>query len=452
MCPKRRSAFVSGLSRWLSSREHPGPFYTDEEAADRVERDYRWNLAVNLADNAAFFLGMSLISANTIVPLFLSKLTASTIPIGLAAMMAQGGWAVPQLLTASWVERLPEKRLMVTRLGFFTERVPMGMIVLAALLAAWTPGLALVFFLIVYGWRSFGSGVIAAAWQDMIARIFPTERRGRFWGTALALGTGCGLLGSAVTAWLLAHLDFPTSFVAIWSLAAVAVLVSWVFVTLTREPAQAPPPVAGGQSHVLGRLPGLLAADLPFRRYLVARVLLSLGAMAQGFVTLAALRTWQVPDSAVAGYTAALMIGQTASNLGAGFIADRRGHKLPLELAAAAGLAAYLLAWLAPTAEWYYLVFALVGASLGAVHVSGMLIVIEFAPRAQRPTYLGLANTISGLAIMAGPLLGTWLAGIGFPLLFALTATLNLSALLMLHWGVREPRHDGRTTGLPRTV
>jgi MFS family permease len=452
MQPRQSHHLLARLARWLLPREPSGPLYTDEEAAVLVARNYRWNLTVNLADNAVFFMAMSLISANTIVPLFLSKLTTSTIPIGLAAMMSQAGWLVPQLLTAGWVERLPEKRLMVTRLGLLTERVPMWLIVGAALLAAWMPGLAVIVFLMAYGWRSFGSGVVATAWQDMIARVFPAERRGRFWGTALALGTGCGILGSAVTAWLLSRLDFPTSFVVIWLLAAPAVMASWVLVGLTREPAQAPDSTSADLRHVLGRLPGLLAADRPFRRYIVARILLSLGAMAQGFVTLAALRTWHVSDSAVAAYTAALMVGQAVSNLGTGFLADRHGHKLPLELAAAASLVAYLAAWLAPSAGWYYAVFFLIGAGLGAINVSGMLIVMEFALPAQRPTYMGLANTVSGLAAMAGPLLATWLAGVGFPLLFVLTGALNLAALVMLRWGVQEPRRAIRSAGLSRAL
>ena len=74
------------------------------------------------------------------------------------------------------------------------------------------------------------------------------------------------------------------------------------------------------------------------------------------------------------------------------------------------------------------------------INVSGMLIVMEFAPPAQRPTYMGLANTVSGLATMVGPLVAMWLAGVSFALLFALAASLNLLAMLMLHWGVREPR------------
>jgi hypothetical protein len=53
---------------------------------------------------------------------------------------------------------------------------------------------------------------------------------------------------------------------------------------------------------------------------------------------------------------------------------------------------------------------------------------------------MGLANTVSGLATMVGPLVAMWLAGVSFALLFALAASLNLLAMLMLHWGVREPR------------
>ena len=41
-------------------------------------------------------------------------------------MIANGGWFVPQLLTANTVEQLPRKKPVVVRLGFLLERLPSG--------------------------------------------------------------------------------------------------------------------------------------------------------------------------------------------------------------------------------------------------------------------------------------------------------------------------------------
>jgi predicted MFS family arabinose efflux permease len=72
-----------------------------------------------------------------------------------------------------------------------------------------------------------------------------------------------------------------------------------------------------------------------------------------------------------------------------------------------------------------------------------MLVVMEFGEPARRPTYLGLANTGTGLAGMTGPMLGALLAGWSYDWLFALSAGVNLAALAVLRWWVREPRWAG---------
>jgi hypothetical protein len=51
-----------------------------------------------------------------------------------------------------------------------------------------------------------------------------------------------------------------------------------------------------------------------------------------------------------------------------------------------------------------------------------------------------MANTTLGLVSTVAPLLGAWLAGIGYGWLFAIGAAINLIALAAMRWWVREPR------------
>jgi hypothetical protein len=136
-----------------------------------MRRHYRWNFSVNLLDGASFWFGLSFISATTIIPLFISKLTDSALAIGLAAVIAEGGWYLPQLFTANLVERLPRKKAMVVNLGLFLERFPVFLLVAAALVASRSPGLALIIFFVGYSSHGLGAGLVATSWQDLIARI-----------------------------------------------------------------------------------------------------------------------------------------------------------------------------------------------------------------------------------------------------------------------------------------
>lgn len=429
------------ILRRLLQMDRPVARRDESEIAAEVERNYRWNFAVNLLDGASFWFGVSFISSATIVPLFISKLTDSQWAIGAAAMIAQGAWFLPQLFTANFVERLSRKKPVVVNLGFILERVPMWVIVGAALLAGRFPLAALVLFLLAYAWHGFGAGVVATAWQDLLARCFPVARRGRFFGTTLFVGTGAGAAAAGFSAWLLSEFPFPQNFVYNFAIAAFFITLSWAFLALVREPVQAPTAPAISNREYLRRLPDVLRRDENFRRYLLARMVLALGSLGVGFITVAAVRRWQLPDSVGGVFTAVLLLGQTVGNLGFGLLADRFGHKLSLEMSALAALAAFAVAWFAPTPAWYYVVFALAGVSTGAIIVSGVLVVMEFCAPEKRPTYAGLTNTGVGVVSMAAPLLGAWLASVSYDWLFAISAAVNLVAFLLMRFWVREPRH-----------
>ena len=249
-----------------------------------------------------------------------------------------------------------------------------------------------------------------------------------------------GAGGAVLSAWILGRFPFSTNFVYIFAMAAASLTLSWFFLAFTREPAVPATPPSRSNREFLAGLPGIVGQDRNFRRYLVARSLLALGGMGVGFITVASVQRWQVPDSTVGLYTAAFWVGQTAGNLAFGFLADRFGHKLSLELGALASVLGFVLAWLAPSPGWMLLVFVLNGINVSALIVSGILVALEFATAQRRPTYAGLANTTAGLASIVAPLLGAWLASMGYDWVFALSAAINLAALLTLHAWVREPR------------
>lgn len=420
--------------------DRPLPVYTEAERAAFIERNFRWNATANLMDGLLYWLGLTLVSGSTIAPLFISKLTTSPVPIGLVAVLTQAGWYLPQLFTANWTERLPRRKPVAVNLGLMLERLPLWLLVVAVAVAGRQPGLSLGLFLIGYAMRALGGGATGPAWQDLIARVIPVDRRGRFWGLTSSLGVGLGVAGSLLSAWLLRSLPFPRSFLCIFALAAACLSLGWLFVAQTREPPQPVTAPRISQRQFLAGIPALIRRDAPFGRFLAARALLALAGMGIGFVTVAALRRWAVADATVGLYTAVLLVGQASGNLLFGLIGDRRGHKVSLEWAALAYAAAFALAWLAPGPAWYYAVFCLLGLAAGSVTVSGLMVVLEFSGTERRPTYVGLANTATGAASLAGPLLATGLAAVNVDWALIPSAVLSLAAWAAMRWYVAEPR------------
>jgi MFS family permease len=419
--------------------DQPIPDRSQEELDQEIEQNYRWNFTVNVLDTGSFFLSLSFFSSATIIPLFISKLTTSPIPIGIAAMLAASSWHLPQLFTANFTEKIPRQKPVVVKLGFFSERLPMWFMVAAAALAG-SPTVALVLFLVSYAWHGFGAGLIAPAWQEMVARSFPVEKRGKYLGTGMFLGTITGIAGAAVSVRLLAILRFPNNFIVIFSLGALAVMLSLIFISLTREPVPSFRPPVRTQRQFLAGLTGILRERVNFRRFLIARLILSLGAMGSGFITLSALRTWGVSDDVVGGYTGVLLFGQAIGTLLLGFLADRKGHKLSLEIAAIVSSLAFMSVWIAPSELFYYPTFIMLGFANGGMIVSGILVVMEFAEPGRRPTFIGITNFGVGIVSLIGPLLGTAISYLGFSWLFGVSALLNIAAFIGLRFWVAEPR------------
>jgi MFS family permease len=440
---------ANSLLRNLLQVDAVVPVRPAHEVDAEVERNYKWNFTVNAADGALFFLGRSFMSASTLVPLFISKLSTAPLALGLAAVITQSAWFLPQLFMANLTQRLPHKKPLVVWLGLFSERLPLVLMAAAPLLALRAPRLALVLFMLALAWHHVGAGVIAPAWQELVERCFPVNRRGFFLGFTSFAGTGTGLLGAGLCTWILVRFAFPLNFFHIFCIAAGCNAFCIFLLALTREPLPAAAPVRRTHSEFWAALPRILRTEHNFRRFLLARMLLAFGDLGLGFVLVAMVQRLNVSDSTAGIYTALMLAGTAISNLSSGWLADHYGHKFSLETAALAGVLAYSLAVWAPGLMWSYVTFALLGYGIGAMVVSGTLVVLEFGDTGERSTYIGLWNTTVGVAAAVAPLLGAGLAALGYGVVFAVGAAFNLLALLALRWWVRDPRNLHAASSAP---
>jgi MFS family permease len=408
----------------------------------QIERNYRWNFMVNALDGASFWFGMSFISSTIILPLYVSHFTNSPLLIGLIPFLSTAGYLLPQLFIANAVERASRKKFFPATIGFFLERLPIFLLAPATyFLAIGQPMLAVVMFFVLYAWHCFGAGVIIVGWQDMIAKLIPVDKRGRFFGITNFIGNGTGILGALAVPFVLYKFTFPLGYVISFTVAAALIFLSWVFLSLTREPAvhSSKPPVS--QLDYMRSLPEILRRDRNFRMYLLSQIIFSLSGMATGFLVVYTVRTWNLPDAEASGFTIALQIGLALANLFFGFFSDRKGHKLSLEICMALSALSLILAIFAPSSLWFFPIFFLRGAVNAGTFISGISIVYEFTDAENRPTYIGLANTIPGVAGTIAPLIGGWLAGaMSYQAMFILSAVIGVISWVLLRFGVHEPR------------
>ena len=408
-----------------------------------AEKNLGWNFSVNLWDITFITLGLSLISRETVIPVLVSQLTDSKLAIGLVPALWSLGFYLPQLLTANLAERMEYKKPFVMLIGSVFERLPyllIGLTVLTSAISA--PTLALVVVLAGVGLASSGAGLATPAWLDMIAKVIPVQRRGIWAGLGHGLGALMGIVGAYFVARILVSYAFPNNYALLFFLAFGLVVLSWVGLALNREPPSPLTKEVLPLQRYLGQLPAVLGRDSNYRRYLVSKSLVNLGAMSTGFFAVYGTEVFAI-DGAGVGLLTGILIGtQAIANPLWGLLGDRVGHKIVLAMAGFAITLAPLSALAAAGMPLLMLTFVFLGTYLAAEQASSLNIILEFCAPEDRPTYIGLTNTLLAPMLIIAPIFGGWLAGaLGLRVMFNIALAVAISGTLLLFFWVREPRH-----------
>ena len=250
-----------------------------------------------------------------------------------------------------------------------------------------------------------------------------------------------GIAGAALAGWFLTHFDFPLKYALCFFAAALFHFLSWSCLSLTREPESETVKEHHGLREYFKKLPEVLRRDRNYLVFLISRSVMNLGLMAVGFFIVFGFERYSLSGAQVGGLTALLVGVQAVLNLALGAIGDRFGHKIVLTVGSLAMALAALtaLVWQSSSALW--LIFSLLGVVLAADSVAGFSIIIEFGSAEDRPTYIGLTNTLLAPSRAVSPILGGWLAAaLGFSWLFAAALVASAVSMLLMGWWLKEPR------------
>ena len=411
------------------------------DAASFVRKHARHNFAMIALDYGAYSLGMSFVSVTTIAPALAERLGAPNIIIGLIPALMTVEYALPTLFFANYTERLARKLPFLLRYTIW-ERLPILFVAVAAyFLAVDSPGVVLAILFASLGLVFLTGGALTPAWMEMIAKVVATRYRARVFAVGSTLGALLGLGGALLSERFLSDYPFPVSYALCFGTGFVFLMGSFGFITLVREP-----PVSATKPHLSFRdyarqLPAVLGRDSHFAWFLASRCLGMLGGMAGGFYTVYALRDLGAPEWQVARFTFVTLAATVISTVAFGFVGDHLGHKVVLVSGGLAAIGANVLAAGASTVDLMYVVFAASAVSAAGGTVSGLNMPLEFAPEPERPTYVGLAGTLTAPFAAVGPLIGGLLADtVGYNPVFVLSAVLGIGGTLLLLLRVADPR------------
>jgi MFS family permease len=419
--------------------------FPPEQYQEYLEKHYKPNLVYNVLDTGLFCFAINVISVTVVLPAFCATLGASNTEIALIQAINMVGWFLPQLFLSLHVEKLFRKKPFICASAFM-QRLPWLLIgFFAIVLLPGSPRLFLAIFFLLFAVSSVAKGFTSIAWSEMIAKSIPPGKRGFFMGCNQTLGNACSVLGGVVVKYIMEgdHFAYPNNYAALFFLAVVVSMVSFGFLLLIREPLTEHKPNPQNLGQYFRELPSILKKDRNFSSYILSRVLGHANIMAVGFFMVYTIRAFHQPDTIIGTFVLITTVATMVSAILLGWLADARGNKLIVLLSAGSFLISILLAMFA-TALWQmYLVFILAAVGQSAYGISNNNIIYDFAPEERRPTYIGLANTLTAPIVMIFTLLGGKLADVSrfeYKLVFGIAAVFVGASIWIMLFHVTDPR------------
>jgi hypothetical protein len=392
--------------------------------------------------NGLFFnLAETLIDPTLVLVALVSRLTASPILIGLVTPLRDGAWYLPQLWLSGYVQNLPRK-LVLYRQASVVRVFAWGALAVSVFVLRDPVWLLAVFFL-TFGAYAIAAGVCGLPFTEVVAKTIPPHRRVIFFAWRLVLGGLAGIGASVMVQWLLddaSPVTFPMNF-------GVLIATGWVFVVLglyafgsVDEPADASVPPRASFGVQARRAWEIVRADHNFRRFLYLRASLLIAGAAAPFFAVYVQNELNGPRM-TGIYLATFLSANLIANVAFGRLSRRLSSRLITLAAAFIGLMMMLVVvaliaavqWWglsgAAAALWLVPAFALSGIRDSGLRVSSQPLLLEVSPPAERTLYLGLTNTLLGVALFSTSLSGVIVATFGFAALVSLALAAHIVGL-----------------------
>ena len=417
-----------------------------------ARRHLRRNFSLGLANGAFFNLSASLLDPSLVLTWLASQLTSSNFLIGLVMPINQGGWFLPQLMVSGYLQG--RERKLPLYVAMSVPRALCWASMALALFLINDQTVLLIFFYTLLTIYSLADGMAGLPFMDIVAKAIPPTRRGAFFGWRRFLGGILALGGSLVVKYVLDERwgpAFPHNFGILFLLASLIISVAMICFGLFMEPVE---PVLNQSVDLLGQMKRALhlpRRDANYARFLAVRFLATAAGMATPFYIVYAKRVLGVSAGMVGVYLTWATLAGIASTLIWGQISDRRGNRGVILLTSLVGLSMPLAALFIPLlvgrqpprVAWVPFAFTVVFVLSGVFQMGRMIgysnYLLDIAPASDRPLYIGLANTLTGLTMLASAVGGLIVDLAGLAVLFWVAAAFYAGALL-LSGKLRESR------------
>jgi len=405
-----------------------------------VWRNLRRNYAGHFIHGMLGMTGFRLVNTPTFVPAYLHMLSGSDFIVSLGTSLQQLGGVISPIAGAAQIEHR-KKILPVSMFLGTMMRVQVLGIAIAGWLLGGTPLLvSVLFFLFLLG---LFSGPQNVAFQFLLAKMIPIERRGRLQGWRNLCG---GVVAATLSYFAGKYLvggnvlgnGYSTTFALAFLLTSAGLT---IFSFLVREPE---PPTVRDRTAIRDRMRELipmLRADPGFLYFMIARTFAIASRVAQPFYIIYVARKIGMSGQTIGEMSLAFLGADTVMSLGWGYLADKFGFRSNFIIALLFWIASTIMLMSVSSPLLLFVAFFGLGAGNSGYNMSAQNIVFEFGHRDDMAMRLAFSNTAESVMSAAGPLIGGVIAAsFGYFAVFWVAIASEAIALVLLLALVEEPR------------
>lgn len=309
------------------------------------------------------------------------------------------------------------------------------------LFAKTNPLLFIVLFYIIYSLIGLASAFTSISWLNFIIKIIPRKYIGRFFGIR---STICGVFeatGALLMGVIVARLSFPYNYGFLFLVVSFLTFISLYVFSLAQEDKSPDKDEETVQTSYLWKIFGVVKNDRNFVNYLWTVALIGgLGRMPFAFQIIIAKEKLNIIETQVSYATFILLIAQTAGYIIWGFLGDRYGFKVTLEMSAVIYLPTLLFTFLMSNFLVFYLSMGFYGIAQSARNINENNLAINLCrDESSQPLYIGLRNLLMGPFFAIAPVIaGLIFDYIGYNMLFIISTFFMIAGLYMLLKYVKE--------------
>jgi MFS family permease len=405
-----------------------------------VWKNLRRNYAGHFVHGMLGMTGFRLVNAPTFIPAYLHLISGSDFFVSLGASLQQLGGVISPIAGAAQIEHR-KKILPVSMFLGTMMRVQILGIALAGWFLGGTPLLvSVLLFLFLLGLFSGPQGV---AFQFLLAKMIPIERRGQLQGWRnLTGGVIAASLSYFAGTYLVGHNVFGNGYSTTFTLAFILTSLGLTaFRFLVREPE---PPSVRSRSSIRERMRDLmpmLRSNPGFMYFMIARTFAIASRVAQPFYIIYVGKQIGFSGDVVGTLSLAFLGADTVMSVGWGYLADRYGFRSNFVIALAFWISSTVLLMSVTSPFWLFVAFFGLGAGNSGYQMSAQNIVFEFGHRDDMAMRLAFSNTAESIMSALGPLVGGVIAAsLGYHAVFWVAIASEAIALVLLVALVEEPR------------